>query len=798
MRHAIRSLRHSPGLVVVSVLSLGLGLGVNLTLFTAIGAVFFFEPTVAEPERVVAIQPGNSNQFSYLNYRDLLDSGVFESVTGHRRVQLNLRADAATERIDGLAVTPNFFGFIGVPMAVGRQFSAVEAAPERQPRVAVLSHPFWHRRFGGDDAVIGREVTLNGESFAIIGVLSPVRPVTMFQDPDVYVPISRLVLPTVDDRSNGNALAVLARLREGVTHDQALAAMTAVNRQIEAAYPLVNEDMGQPGRMLPLRGGELAGSQEQLLIPVVLLTLFGLVLLSACANVAGLLLARAAGRQREIAVRLALGARRAQVIRLLLTESFALAILGSLAGGLMALWLMPLLSVFALPGGEQLNLALEPSLTLSLYALGLLVATGLLCGIAPAMRGSQRSVTAIMQGSGSLGVTGRLWLRHAFVAGQVAACVILLVLSTLLLRSMMRATAMDPGFEMERGVVASVWVDGARYLANGGLPLGERLVERVRRIAGVESASFANILPLGTDASATRLRVEGADGNVVGARTYVNSVAADYFATLGIPFVRGRDFNAGDRQGAPPVAIVTEAFERAYFPGQGALGKRVRQSDREPYVEIVGVVRDHMYGSYGDMSTPVFYTSYTQQPRVSTQIRPVILHVRTTGSAAALVLGVRDAVASVDPTVSADVRTLREATGFELALRRFGTRLLATAGALGLVLAMIGLYGTMAFVVATRTPEIGMRMAIGATTTQILGGVLVQGMKLVGVGLMIGGAISLAVARLAVGMLAGLSSADPVTFAGTAAIVMAVGLAACYVPARRASAVDPMVALRQL
>ena len=782
---------------MVSVLSLGLGLGVNLTLFTAIGAVFFFEPTVAARDRVVAIQPGNSNQFSYLNYRDLLDSGVFESAAGHRRAQLILRADGAAERIDGLAVTANFFEFIGVPMAVGRSFSAAEAAPERQPRIAVLSYPFWQRRFAGDAAVIGRDITLNGESFAIVGVLPQIRPVTMFRDPDVYVPISRLVLPTVDNRGNGNALAVLARLRDATTRDQALAAMTAVNRQLEAAYPVINNQMGRPGRILALQGGELAGSQEQLLIPAVLLTLFGLVLLSACANVAGLLLARAAGRQREMAVRLALGARTGQIVRLLLAESFALALLSLCAGGVMALWLMPALSVFSLPDGEPLNLALQPSLGLGLYALGLFAATGLLCGLAPAIHSRRRSVVTIMQGGQTLSVTGRLWLRHAFVVGQVAACVILLALSSLLLRSLIRATAMDPGFALERGVVATVWIDGARYLADGGLPLGEQLVERVRRVPGVESASFANILPLGTDASSTRLRVEGA-ANTIGARTYVNSVASDYFATLGIPFVRGRDFNAGDRQGSPPVAIVSAAFERAYFSGDSALGKRVRQSEREPYVEIVGVVRDHMYGSYGESTTPIFYTSYTQQPRVSTQVRPVILHVRTNRLPAELVRSVREAVVSVDPAASVDVRTLRDATGFELGIRRFGTRLLATAGALGLLLAMIGLYGTMAFVVAARTSEIGVRMAIGANAAQVLREVLAQGMKLVSIGLAIGILVSAAVARVAAGMLAGLSPADPLTFVGTAAILIAVGLAASYAPARRASAVDPMIALRRL
>jgi predicted permease len=619
----------------------------------------------------------------------------------------------------------------------------------------------------------------------------------MFQDPDVYVPISRLVLPTVDDRSNGNALAVLARLPSGMTPDHALAAMTTVNRRLEDAYPVVNRQMGRTGRILPLSGGELAGSTEQLLIPGVLLTLFGLVLLSACANVAGLLLARAAGRQRDIAVRFALGASRVQVIRYLLAESLALAVVSTLAGGALSLWLTRLLTVISLPDGEQLNLALQPSVSTGLYALGLLIATGLLCGIAPAMSSSRRSVTAVMQGGGSLGGTGRLWLRHTFVVGQVVACVVLLVLSSLLLRSLMRASVMDPGFDMTRGIVARVAMDAGQYAADGGLMLGERLVEHVTQLPGVESASFANMLPLGTDVSATRLFVDGA-ASTIGPRTYVNTVSRDYFATLGITFVRGRDFNASDRQGAPPVAIVTESFERAYFPGQTALGKRVRPSPRESYAEIVGVVRDHMHGSYGDSSTPIYFTAYAQQPRVSTQVRPIILNIRTNGSPAGLVQNLRQTLASVEPTAAIDVRTLREATGFELAIRRFGTRLMATAGGLGLLLAMIGLYGTMAFVVATRTAEIGLRMAIGATTAQVLRGVLTQGMKLVVIGVAIGAAISLALARLAIGMLAGLSPSDPVTFVGTAAILMVVGLAACYVPARRASAVDPMIALRRL
>ena len=796
MRHAIRSLSRSPGLVLVSVLSLGLGLGVNLAVFTAIQAVFFYEPTLADPSRVYAVQPGNSNQFSYLNYRDLLDSGIVETAAGSRGVTLNLRTGTETERVAALAVTPNFFEFVGIPVALGRSFTEAEAAPERQPRVAVLSDSFWRRRFNADPAVIGRELTINGESFAVIGVLPDrYRSVRMFEDAGLYVPISTLVLPTVNDRSNGNALNVLARLHSETTRAQAQQALTSLGRRLEQAYPMDNANMGRPSQVISLEGGEFADSPAQFVGPAVLLALFGLVLLSACANVAGLLLARAAGRLREVAIRVALGASRAQIIRLLLTESFGLAAVGTVAGVVLSIWLMRALSVFSIPGAGSIDLGLEPSIAMAVYAVGLLVITGALCGLAPAWQATKRDVSSAIQGTASQGVTGRLRLRHAFVIAQVAACLILLVLSSLMLRSFIRVTTMDPGFDVDRGLVASVYVDAARYAADGGLPLGERLVERLSQMPGVESASFANILALGNDRSATRFEVLGRTG--YGPRTYVNSVAPRYFGTLGVPLLRGRDFNAGDRQGGPLVAIVSEAFERAHFPGQTALGQRIRRMPGEPYFEIVGVVGDHMYGGYGDASTPLFFSSYTQQPRVSTQVRPIVVHVRA-ASPVALVTDVRRAIATIDPTIAFEVLTLRQATGIEAALRRFGTQLLGAAGLLGLFLAAIGLYGTMAFVVASRTSEIGLRMAIGASATQVLRGVLSQGLRLVGIGLAIGAAISLAIARLAAGMLAGLSPADPITFVGSATLLLLVGAAACYSPARRASAVDPIVALRRL
>jgi predicted permease len=708
LRRALQLLRTSPGLVLVSVLSLGLGLGVNLTLFTAIRAVFFREPTIADRDRVVGAQPGNSNQFSYLNYRDLRDSGIFETVAGYRQVRLNLRSGDEAERVDGLAVTPNFFEAVRIPLALGRAFGAVEAAPEREPRVAVISNAFWRRHFNASPAIVGREMTLNGESFTVIGVL-PARyhPVTLLSDPAVYVPVTRLVLPTIGDRHNGNALGVLGWLRPGTTREQAQAAITNLGAALEQYYPIENRGMSRPGRIVSLVGREFGDSPVRLVAPTILLTLFGLVLLSACANVAGLLLARSAHRQREIAIRTALGARRFQLVRMLLAESFALALVGAVAGTLLSLWLMHTLDVIVLPGAGALNLALEADLSLAAYALLLLIVTGLLCGIVPSWRATKTNVVAAIQTGESRGSTGRLWLRHAFVVGQVAACVILLVLSSLMLRSLFRITSMDPGFDLDRGLVASVHLDADRYATDGGLLLGERIVERLEPLPGIESASFANIVALGTDASITRFQTETQTDASTNPRTFINSVSPRYFATLGIPIVRGRDFEARDREGSPPAVIVSEAFAKAYFPGNEPLGKRVRQSNDEPYAEIVGIVRDHKYQSYDEAATPILYSAYAQRPRVSTQVRPVVVHLRTTGAPASLLQNVKQVIAQIDATSSADVQTLRDAVGTEPALRRLGGQLLATAGALGLLLATIGLYGMMAFVVASRAPEIG-------------------------------------------------------------------------------------------
>ena len=799
LRRASRVLAASPGLVIVSVLSLGLGLGVNLTVFSAVRTLLFHVPTIAAPDRVVGVEPGNSNQFSYLNFRDLQQSNTFESVAGYRRVSLNWRGRDRVERVNGLAVTANFFDMLGVGTAVGRPFTAAEAAAERDPRLAVISHRFWQERFDRNPAVIAQRLVLNNAVFEIVGVLSEsYRPVTGSETRDLYVPISALVLPTMNNRGNGNALNVLGRLKPGTTAVQAQAAVLSLGQQLERAYPQDNAGMGDSASVVPLQIREFGNWQEPILISTAVMALFGLVLFSACANVAGLLLARVAHRQREMALRLALGARRGRLVRMLLAESIALACLGAVAAGIFFFWAAGALRSIALPAGlGSLDLMLDFDAAVAFYAIVLVVGTGLLCGIVPAWRATRGNLVADIQSGDSHGATGKLWMRHAFVISQVAASVTLLVLSALLVRSLIRVTALDPGFDLDRGLVAAVNVEADRYAVDGGLPLGERIVDALKGMPGVESSSFAGIIALGMETSQTRLQVEGAAAGTRGAETFLNSVGPAYFATLGIRVVAGREFDSRDRQGSPEVAIVSEAFARAYFPGESALGKRVRRSEREPYTEIVGVVADSKHGLISETPAPLYYSAYTQRPRISSQVRPVVIHVRTAGPPAGLVNEVRRAIAEIEPAAFVDVRTLRDATGGEAGLRRLGLRLFVILGIVALLLATMGLYGVVSFVVSSRTREIGTRVALGAGYAQILRGVLLQGLRLVTAGLVIGALVSWAIARLLIAGLAGLSPADPLAYASTALILVVVGLAACYFPARRAAAVNPIVALRQ-
>ena len=793
--HAGRSLRRSPGLVIVSVLSLGLGIGVNTMLFSALRAILLYQPTLTDSAGRVWVEPGNSNQFSFLNFRDLRDSKIFADVVGYRFASLAFRSGDRVERVTGLGVTANFFQDLGIGTALGRTFTAEESEPERDPRMVVLDYEYWRRHFQANPATVGQYLTLNGQPYLVLGVLpEQYRAITALRVPDVYVPLSELVLPTIRDRNNGNALTVLGHLKPEGTREQAQSAVTALNAELERTHPKENEGAGRPAKVSPLNAGLSGAPQELIVLPILLLTLFGLVLLIACANVAGLLLSRAAGRRREIALRIALGAGRARLIQGLLAESFLLASGGALAGLLLTVWLMPALNT-PISGLGDIHLNLAPGLSLYAYGLTLIAITGTACGVIPALKATAGNLVTEIQQGGGHGATGRLRLRHAFVVGQVAASATLLVIASLFLRSLMRIATLDPGFDIEHGAVARIDLGPDRHERGAAWQFAQEVLDRIGRIPGVQAASVADIVPLGgTDSSATWVQKE-AGPPTTGARTFLNSVGPEYFATMGIARLRGREFASGDRVGTPPVVIVSRAFANAYFPGEDALDQRISSDNRRSFSEIVGVVEDSAYQFFGEVAAPIVYFAYAQRP-VSTQVRPLTVHVRTSGDPAGALQAMRRAVADIDPAVVVDVSTLRTATNGESLVRRAAATLVGSLGALGLLLASIGLYGVMAYFVTSRTAEIGIRMALGASSRQMHLDVLGHGLKLVAYGVGLGTVLALAIARLLTALLAGLSPADPVALGGTAAILIVVGLCASYFPARRAMHVNPVVALR--
>ena len=786
LRYGVRNLRRAPGLVAISVLSLGLGIGLNLALYAGVVTIFRHQPTMADPAQVIGIEPGSGRQFSYQNYRDLRDSGAFSSVAGFRISAMNRRVGDQLERLSVLVVTDNFFDSLRIRARLGRAFSATEAVPERSPRVVVIDHPYWNARYGADPNAIGQTMSLDGELFTVIGVLpEDYRSVTGFMTPSAYVPVSALTLPTLNDRGSAT-LSVIARLAPGGTREQAQAKATAIGAELERRFPVVNEGMSRPARVFPADAMQFRGTPIGFrLFPIVLLVLFGLVLLIGSVNVAGLLLARAISRQHELTIRSALGASRFRVFQALLTESFLLSMLSAVAG----FALIGLLRGSDLLGSMRpLERALSADRQLLWPALFLVALTTILCGVAPALRSSKLDLLAALRKGGS-GATGRLNLRSAFVMGQVALSLTLLVVSTLCLRSQLRIVNIDLGFDLHHGVVSRFNVEPVRGPLEARLAYADRVVERIEQIPGVQSAAVSALVPLGGDALVASFHPAGRS-DIPGTRPSTLSVGPRYFETLSIPLTEGREFAAMDRDGTPAAAIVNQTFVNTYFPNASARGQRV-EIGGESDAEIVGIVRDSKIDTIGEAPKSVVYYPYAQRPR------RLMVIARTAGDPAAMLPAVRAAIAELDATASVTIGTLRDAASTELAMRRVGTQMVGAIGILGLFLTAIGLFGVVSFLVASRTVELGIRMALGATTGQLHREVLRHAARLIGGGIAIGIAASLLVTPALATFLAGLSPVDPIAFVAAAAVLALVAFSASYLPARRVARVDPLLALRE-
>jgi predicted permease len=814
LRYGARMLLKSPGFTAVAALSLGLGIGANTAIFSLVDKVMIKKAPVEEPERLVVLNVdsgrGLGTVFTYPDFADYrARNEVFEGLVCYAQRALTLNEGGQAERIQGTIVSGNYFTALRVQPALGRGFLPEEDKTRGSHPVVALSHALWQRRFGADPGLVGKTVNLNGVNFTVVGIAPPEFTGTVpGVAPDVYVPVmmqgqvspSWKFDPLFGPRGrNLSWLEVLGRLKPGVSRDQATAAMTALGSQIAKANP--NPD-GSP-RFEPkfvLDDGSRGHTYllRDLRFPLqMLMATVGLILLIACANVANLLLARAGARQREIAVRLAVGAGRARLIRQLLTESALLSALGGLGGLALAASISGVMISYTPPNTFS-AMTLDGRLDLRVlgFTLAVSLLTGILFGLAPALSASRPDLVSAMKDETTLlgKRGGRLSLRNLLVVGQMALSVIVLVGAGLCVRSLQKLQAIDAGFDPAKVLVMSADVSLSGYDKERGLRFFPELIERVKLLRGVEAVSLAAQVPLGV-AISSPLKAEGytpepgedlsSDFNIVG---------PDYFRTMKIPLLHGREFAPSDNATALQVVIINETAARRFWPGQNPVGRRLTlgRAPDEEVREIVGVVRDSKYRRLNDEARPVAYAPFAQDYRAN-----MALHVRTTGEPGAMLAAVRREVQALDASLPLyNVKTLEEQKSSSLYTSRMAATLLTVFGLLALGLAALGLYGVMAYAVNRRTRELGVRMALGAQTGDVLKLILKQGLKLALLGVGIGLLAAFALTRWMESLLYGVRPTDPLTFTVIAVGLTLVALLACWIPARRAAKVDPLVALR--
>ncbi|HEX7090945.1 MAG TPA: ABC transporter permease [Longimicrobiales bacterium] len=809
IRYAARILARSPGFTLVAVLMLALGIGANTAIFSVVNAVLLRPPAhVAEPERVVTLWTsdysgptfGSSSYPDYEVFREQTE--VLAGLAAYRIQPVNLIEPDETVRLAAERVSANYFDVLGVRPARGRLFCPEDAAGP-QP-VAVISHALWQSRLGGDPGVVGRTVRLNAGLFTVVGVapegfLGSIRGVRV----DVWVPLQATgLLGTPDDfltRRGDRGLLVLGRLRPGVPVERAQAHFDVVARQLLASYPDAWRDVNGRGRritVLPERESRVLPQLRGAVLGLMglLLAVVGLVLLICCANIATLLLARAAGRTREVAIRLSLGAGRARLVRQLLTESVLLALLGGGVGILIALWAADLLLAFQPSAPIPVALDIAPDGRVLGFALALALGAAVVFGLAPALQATRLdTVSALKEGALTLAGGRRFGLRNVLVTAQVAISLVLLVGAGLFLRSLQHAATVDPGFDPSNVVVASFDLQTQGYTEAQGRAFYEQLSERVAALPGVVGVTLARNVPLSGGGGRRFTGVEGyepAPGEDM--EFHFNVVGPEYFEVMRVPLVRGRGFTAADREGAPQVAVVNETFARRFWPGEDAIGKRLSRFGTAESIEIVGIARDGKYGTLTEEPRPYIYRPFLQDYDEMT------LHVRVGGDIARVVPLIRREIRALDdrlPILS--LTTMEKEMALATLPQRIAAALLGACSALALLLAAIGLYGIVAYAVGRRTREIGIRMALGASRGAVLGMVLRGSMRLVALGLAIGLALSLLAGRTLGSLLGGISPADPVALLAGPLVLAASALAASYLPARRAAHVHPVEALRQ-
>src|SRR3954469_23973065 len=816
VRYAARAVFKNPRFTLVAVAALALGIGANAATFSVVSAVLLQPLPYPEASRLVRVcrefQSNPQCVTSIPKYMTWERAQAFDAIAAYdfEAPGLNLSGGDRPEQIKGIHVSTNYFRVFGAIPLVGRTFNAEEDRPGG-PRVVVVSQRLWQSHFAGDPQIVGKSIALNGDSYTVVGVLPP----RFRSDPaaDVYIPLQA----DPNSTNQGHFLGAAARLKPGVTIEQARAEMRILGDQFRTANPLWMGSTEQAGvfRMLDIAVGNV---RPALLI---LLGAVGLVLLIACANVANLLLARAAGRQREIAIRVAIGAGRAQIVRQLLIESLLLAFVGAVAGLAVGVWGARLLLTLS-PGDlpRTADLAVSPFWSalvdwrLLAFTVGISVLTAVLFGLAPALQLVRTDLGhTLKEGSGARGTSNRraAGTRSGLVIAETALAMTLLVGATLLIRTFMALHDVRPGFDARGVLTLQTSLAGTKYETTSRVEVLTRaVIERLDALPGVDVAATAISLPTEGGADLP-FRVEGRP--LQGSDLYHGdenwrSISPAYFRALSIPVLRGRVFEDRDTAGAAPVMIVNNAFAKKHFPAADPLGQRITIGKglgpefEDPTRQIVGIVGDVRENGLDSDAPPLMYVPSAQLSDMLTQLGnsliPARWIIKASGTLSGLPPAIQQAFQAIDPGLPiADIRPMDQVIAHSIARQNFNMVLLTIFGAIALVLAAVGIYGLMSYSVEQGTHDIGVRLALGAARGDILSLVLAHGMKLTGAGLVIGTAAAFAASRLLSKMLYGVSSGDPATYVIVVGALGAIALIACYLPARRAVRVDPIVALRQ-
>jgi predicted permease len=813
IQYALRTLTKNPGFAIIGIVTLALGMAANTTLFSVINGFLLRPLPVPHPEQITvfALQqsslPGD-RRFSYPDYEDLRDQAdSFSDVLAYRVTLASVTVDQKNDHCIISRVSSNYFSSLGLKPAYGRLLLPTEGRTPGADPIMVLGYSYWRQRFGGDPHIAGKKVEVNGNPFTVVGVAPPEFHGTYsVLDMAAYVPFSAESGEDPDNpiqkiwASRGSrTLTLMGRLKPGVTIKQAEATLNVVSNRIAQAHP--DTEKGLTVLVFPEKLARPDPDPENPIpaAAIAFMTLAGLVLLVACFNIANVLLVRATVRQREMAIRAALGAGQGRLVRQYLTESLLLSFLGGGAGLILGTWAASFLGSLRLGTDLPVQFDFHPDGRVYLFSLAAVLLTGLVVGTMPALRAARTNVITVLHegGRGSSSGPRRQLARNSLVAAQVAGSLVLLIVAGLFIRSLGKAQEIKLGFNPDHVLNLSVDVEQVGYKEPRGREFFREIESRIQAMPGVVSVAQAFTIPLGYISSDDRMWIEShpLEAGQQPAEIGYNTISPTYLDTLQIPLLRGRRFTEADGEKAPAVAIINQNMAKKFWPNEDALGKRFStKGPKGPFIEVVGVVQDGKYQNIGEDPQPYFYEPLDQSYN---SLRTI--HVRTSVPPETLALQLESQIHDLAPDLPiTQVQTMREslqgANGFFFF--RFGAQLASTMGFLGLILAVVGIYSVVSYAAAQRTQEIGIRIAMGATSRDILKMVLRQGLSVVGIGLALGLIIALAGTRVISGLFMGVKPTDPLTFTVVLLMLTAIAVFACWIPARRATRIDPLVALR--